>query len=86
MFNMIERYMNKMTKEDVNNFAIKNNVNLSEEELDFTYQFVKKNWKTLVSNPNMFHFERYKNHFSEENYHKIDHLIKEYLTRFSHFL
>ncbi len=86
MYNIIERYMNKLTKEDVNNFAIKNNVILNEEELNFTHQFVKKNWSTLLSNPNMFHFERYKNHFSEENYHKINRLIKEYLTRYKSFL
>lgn len=86
MYNLIERYMNKLTIQDVKNFALKNNVNLSEEELNFTYEFVKKNWSTLLSNPNMFHFERYKDKFSEENYLKINQLIKEYLTRYKSFL
>ena len=64
MFNIIERYIAKMQKEDVNNFAIKNNVSLSEEELNFTYEFVKKNWNTILSNPNLFHMERYKDKLS----------------------
>ena len=42
MFNLIARYMERLKKEDVLNFAVKNNVSLSEEELDFTYLFVKK--------------------------------------------
>lgn len=86
MFNIIERYMEKLTKEDVHNFAIKNNVYLSEEELNFTYNFVKKNWKTLLSNPNLLNLERYKDKFSEENYQKINNLIKEYLNRYKSFL
>ena len=40
MFNLIERYINRMTKEDINNFAISKDIHLSNEELDFTYDFV----------------------------------------------
>lgn len=86
MFNIIERYMAKMTKNDVNNFAIKNNVTLNEEELNFTYEFVKKNWNTILSNPNLFHMERYKDKYTEENYHKINKLIREYQNRYKSFL
>ncbi len=78
--------MEKLTIQDINNFAIKNNVNLSDEELNFTYTFVKKNWNTILSNPNLFHLERYKEKYSEENYHKINHLIKEYLNRYGSLL
>ena len=39
--------MSMLKKEDVNNFAIKKNVFLSEGELDFTYEFLKKNWLIL---------------------------------------
>ena len=40
MFNIVERYIQKMTKEDVNNFALSKNITLSSEELDFTYEFI----------------------------------------------
>lgn len=78
--------MNNLKKEDVMAFATKNNVHLSEEELEFTFQFVKKNWKTMLSNPNAFHFERYKDKFTEENFHKINRLIKEYMLKYQSFL
>ncbi len=78
--------MERLTKEEVNNFALKNKVTLSDSELAFTYAFVKKNWKVLLANPNSFHFERYKDKFSEENFGKINRLIKEYLSKYQGFL
>ncbi|MGM9834187.1 MAG: hypothetical protein ACI31M_00180 [Bacilli bacterium] len=86
MFGLIERYMSKLTKEDVLKFAISNNVNLSESELDFTYQFVKKNWQTILSNHGNFDIDRYKGNFSEENFTKIKKLIKEYATKYSRYI
>lgn len=44
---MIKRYMDMLTKEQVNEFAIKNKVYLNDEELTFTYQFVKKIGKSF---------------------------------------
>lgn len=78
--------MENLKIEEVRTFAIKNNVNLSDEELNFTYQFVKKNWKIMLSNPSAFHFEKYKDHFSEENFNKINRLIKEYMYKYQSFL
>lgn len=86
MYNIIERYMEKLTKEDVNNFARKNNVFLNEDELQFTYLFVKKNWQIILANPNALEIDRYKNHFSEENLLKIKKLIKEYSIRYKNYL
>ena len=86
MFNLISRYMDKLTKDDVNNFATKKNINLNEEELDFSYNFVKKNWDKILSNPNLLHLERYKDKFSEENYKKINELFKEYYLKYHTFL
>ena len=68
MYNIIERYMAKITKDDVNNFAKSKNCNLSNEELDFTYTFIKKNWQDIIKNPAVFDIERYKHMYSETNY------------------
>lgn len=86
MYNIISRYMNLLTKEDVKKFAIKNHVDLSEEELDFTFIFVKKNWQNILGNPNAFQFSRYKDKFSEENFQKINRLINEYRIKYQSFL
>lgn len=78
--------MAKITKEDVNNFAISKNCYLNSEELDFTYLFIKKNWKEIIKNPNVFDIDRYKNKFSEENFKKIKQVYKEYFQRFGSML
>lgn len=86
MFNIIDKYMSCLTKEHVNNFAISKNVYLSEEELSFTYDFVKKNYKEALKNPNLFDIDRYKNKYSEENFQKIKKVYTEYLSKYRHFL
>ena len=78
--------MTHFTKEDVKNFALKNQVDLNEEELSFTYEFVKKNWELILRNPNLLNLERYKDHFSEENYQKIQKLIQFYYQKYGYLL
>ncbi len=86
MFGLIKRYMELLTIEQVKDFALKNNVFLNEKELDFTYKFVKKNWESILANPNMLNLERYKDNFSEENYHKIKKLMVIYYQKYGHYL
>ena len=71
MFNIIERYIIKMTKEDINNFALSKDIHLSADELNYTYDFIKKNYKTMLTSPKLFNINRYKNNYSEENFSKI---------------
>lgn len=78
--------MAKLTKEDVNNFAIQKGANLSEEELDFTYTFVKKNWKDVLKNPNLFDINRYKNKYQSDNFIKIKQVFNEYYQKFGSYL
>ena len=86
MYNLIERYMAIMTREDINNFAIKKGINLNDAELTFTYNFLKKNWKDYLRNPNIFDINRYQNNFSPENFIKIKKVFKEYYQKFGSFL
>ena len=78
--------MDNLTIDQVRNFAIKNNVELSEEELTFTYDFVKKNWELIFRNPNLLNLERYKDRFSEVNYQKIQKLIQFYYQKYGYLL
>ncbi len=86
MYSLIERYMNRITKEDVNSFALKKNISLSEDELTFTYDFIKKNWDKILSNPNILNLNRYKDKYSEENFIKINELFKEYYSKYRMFI
>lgn len=86
MYNIIERYMAKITKEDVASFAHSKNCYLSNEELDFTYTFIKKNWKDILKNPAVFDIDRYKNMYSAENFKKVKQVYTEYFQKFGSLL
>lgn len=86
MYNLVKNYMNNLTKEQVNDFALKNNVSLSSEELNFTYDFVKKNWEIILRNPNLLNLERFRNQFSSENFGKIQKLFQFYYQKYGYLL
>lgn len=78
MINMVEPYINKMSKEDINNFALNNNIRLNNNELDFIYNFIKNRYKDVLNNPNNFNLVKYKNNFSNENFIKINAIVNRY--------
>lgn len=86
MFILIERYLDNLTVHDLNNLAISKGIYLSEEELNFSYEFVQKNWKTILSNHGIFDIEKYKDKYSQDNFIKIKKLIKEYTMKYSNYL
>ena len=84
MYSMIERYINKLTIDDVNKFALSKDCFLSNDELNFTFSFIKNNWRKLINNN--FNIEQYKSHYSPENFAKIKKVYKEYFQKFSFLL
>lgn len=86
MYNIIERYIMRLNKEDVNRFAQSKGANLSPEELDFTYDFIKKNWKEVIKNPAIFDINRYQNKYSPENFSKVKQVFNEYYQKFGSML
>lgn len=74
---IIENYINNLTIEKTNEIALKNNIKLNIEELNFIYSFLKTN-AIDVLNQRTFNFEQYKNRFTNTNYIKIKDLIDKY--------
>ena len=56
--NIVDIYMNNLRKDDVLNFATKKDIRLSNEESDFTYDFIKKHYKEIMQ-------DKYKYNFNE---------------------
>ena len=79
MFGMIDNFMKGITKEDVNKFAKSKNVFLDDDELNFTYDFVKKNYKEMLKNPSLFKIDR-------NNFEKIKKVYIEYFSKYQRFL
>ena len=78
--NIVDIYMSNLRKEDIVNFALKKDIRLSSDELDFTYDFIKKHYKEVMNDKYKYNFEDYRNKFSSENFEKINNLIKEYIN------
>ena len=86
MFNIIESYINRLSKDDINNFCISKNISLDQNELDFTYNFIKKNYKNILGNPRLFNINRYEKNYSKENFSKITKVYEEYKQKYSNYL
>lgn len=86
MFILIERYIDNMSIYDLNNLAISKGIGLSQDELNFAFNFVKKNWKSIFSNKVIFDIDKYQDKFSEENFIKIKNLYKEVLIKYGSYL
>ncbi len=86
MYILVEKFMEKLTLEQVDDFAKKHDMVLSESELLFTHEFLKKNWQFILQNRGQVDLERCKEKFSEENYLKLQKLILEFSAKYSHFL
>ncbi len=77
---IIDLYVKNLKKEDILLFAQKNDINLSDSELDFTYDFIKNNYKEAIQNKDTFDLSAYRNRFSSENYEKIENLLLKYIS------
>ncbi len=86
MRNIINNFMNKLKLEDISNFATNKGITLSENELVFTYEFIKKNWESILGNPKLFNIDRYKSNYTPDNFIKIKKIYKEYLQKYSNYL
>jgi hypothetical protein len=83
MYDIISRFMDKFTPQDIKDFASKNNIDFNEDEINFVYAFLKKNWEEILANPNLLILDHYRSHFSPENYDKIKNLVDYYRSQYT---
>ena len=75
---LISEYVKRLTKEDINNFALKQGVSLTEEELDIIYNYVKKDYKTVIyGNPRVI-LDELKTKVKPFTYSKIENLYQQF--------
>ena len=86
MYFIVKRYVDNMSIHDLNNMAISKGIGLSKVELEFSYEFIKKNWINVLSNKGLFDIDKYKSKYSEENFNKIKSLYKELLLKYGMYL
>ena len=86
MMMFAEMYINNMTMEQFNSMALDNGIKLSKNELDFSFNFIKNNWKEVLANHEDFDLSMYKDKFSDDNYKKIEELISVLKEQYGHLL
>ena len=69
---LISEYVNRMTIDDVNKFALKNGIILKDDEIKLIYDHIKKNWRTIVfGNPRGI-LDELKSKLDNNSYQKIE--------------
>lgn len=78
MKNFILNYINSLSVQNIIDIAKSKNINLSLNEAEYIYNFLKRNKEDLINNPLSYNIENYKNNFQPDNFIKIKQLIDEY--------
>jgi hypothetical protein len=82
---LISEYVNRMTIDDVLNFATQNGVSLNNEELNIIYEYAKKQWRTIVfGNPRKI-LDDLKVKINPISYQKIESLYVYFKNKYSDF-
>ena len=86
IFKIIENYINNLTKSDIISFSNKNNINLNNQELDYIYNIVKKDYKILLSDNYDIIFKNANNVIRDDNLKKIYNLFLDYRFKYKNYL
>ena len=74
---MLEKYINNIDNNDINNFLNKNNIILNNEEYDFLKTIIKEKYNDLLEE-NPYLFKLIKDTINEDAYYKLLNLYNKY--------
>ena len=83
---IIKNYISKITKEDINKFSKKHNIELSKEELKLVEQHIKNDWKKIIYGDPKPILENLKQKLNQEKYQKIENLYIEFKNKYKNYL
>lgn len=76
--NIIKMYINKLDKNTINKFALREDIELTSNELDIIYNSVKNDFDKLLDSDFYKYIYEYKSKLSEKVYNKIIELYEKY--------
>lgn len=84
-FYLIEEYVNRMKKDDINIFALKQGIILNDNELDILFTYIKNNYRTILyGNPKEILLE-IKDKVTPLTYNKIESLYMKFKGKINIF-
>ncbi len=78
---LIENYVNKLSKNDILYFCNKENINISNKDLDIIYIYIKKYWKIVLKKDPSNIFNELKNLLENNTYNKLIELYNKYKNK-----
>ena len=78
---LVKKYINRLSINDLEKFAKKNNISYTKEELNTVYNFILNNYNDLL-NENIRVFENIKNKISPTLYKRLLNLYIEYKQKY----
>ena len=82
---MINNYFENLDKNKITYLALKNDIHLSDNELDYLYLTLKKEYKTLLSDNCQVIFDKAKSNLSDVNLQKLLNLYLVYRKMYECF-
>ena len=80
---LIEQYINKLTKEDINKFAVSRGIKISENDLNIIYNHLKKDYKTFIYGNQRVILDELKKEVEPGTYNQIELLFLQYKDKFN---
>lgn len=81
MNNLIKIYINKLKKENIEEFTKNNNIFLNQNEIDILYNLAKTKYQDIL-NGDETEIYNLKKYISEENYNKLYEIYLTYKKRY----
>ena len=83
---LIKNYISKLTLNDIKTFAIKNGIELNEEELKIIEKYIRNDWRTIIyGNPRPI-LNELKEKLNQIEYQKIENLYVEKKKKYKNYL
>ena len=86
MDSLIGLYINKITLNNINDFALKNNINLNKKELNILFDVVKNRYKEVLYDDDSLVKSYLHDNLSAENYDKVIRIYDDYRIKYGNYL
>lgn len=83
---LIQKHIQKLTIQDIYNFAYKNGISLTEKEANFIYNQIKENWEELIFHDHMPILIKAKDSLEKGTYDKALELISFFKNKYKAYL
>ena len=83
---LIENYIKQISKQDILEFASKNNIQLEKQEQDILYHYLKNNWQDLLYGNSRSIFKELEEKLGSEKFNILKSLYDFYFEKYRDFL